>query len=347
MSELRHKPARRIASVVTLLAVLIGLVLIVGGMSIVRSPGVAPQGALLVATGVMLACITLVLYASLLVLLKTEGNINRIHQVSLDMMDALRRLEPLIKTLAANSQISDAARSITHREQECEALRQAIREEMYGGDWEAVHYLIDEMERRFGYKLEAQKLRDEMNQVREMTIEDKIGQALGHIDKLLNEHKWERARQESERLMRLFPRHERVVKLASELGRRREAHKQELLSRWKQIVERAEIDEGIAVLTELDQYLTPAEAQSLRDSARDVFKARLLNLGVQFSLAVQESRWRDALEVGLLLRQEFPNSRMAQEVNEKIETLRVRAGFVADAEIVQMRPQPAPPPAAR
>jgi hypothetical protein len=70
-----------------------------------------------------------------------------------------------------------------------------------------------------------------------------------------------------------------------------------------------------------------------------VFKARLLNLGVQFSLAVQESRWRDALEVGLLLRQEFPNSRMAQEVHEKIETLRVRAGFVADAEVVQTRPQ--------
>ena len=52
----------------------------------------------------------------------------------------------------------------------------------------------------------------------------------------------------------------------------------------------------------LEVALTPAEAQSLRDSARDVFKARLLNLGVQFSLAVQESRWRDALEVGDVVR---------------------------------------------
>jgi len=343
VSDLRHKPVRQVSSVVTLLAVLIGLVLIVGGIYLARAPGMGPQGTMLVAAGVILACITLVLHTTLLVVLKAESNINRIHQVSLDVFDLLKRVEPLIKTLADNSQISDAARSITHREQECEALRQAIREEMYGGDWEAVHYLIDEMERRFGYKLEAQKLRDEMNQFREMTIEDKIGQALGHIDKLLVEHKWERARQESERLMRLFPRHERVLKLAGELNRRREAHKQELLGRWKQVVERAEIDEGIAILTELDQYLTPAEAQSLRDSARDVFKARLLNLGVQFSLAVQESRWRDALEVGLLLRQEFPNSRMAQEVNEKIETLRVRAGFVADAEIVQVRPQAAAP----
>lgn len=143
--------------------------------------------------------------------------------------------------------------------------------------------------------------------------------------------------------MRLFPRHERVARLPTELNRRREQHKQELLARWKEVVARAEVDEGIAILTQLDQYLTPQEAQSLRDSARDVFKARLLNLGVQFSLAVQESRWRDALEAGLQIRQEFPNSRMAQEVSEKLDVLRVRAGFVADAEIVEVNPQQSKP----
>jgi hypothetical protein len=342
VSDIRQKPFRQLSTIVTILAVLIGLVLMVGGMILVRTPGVAPQGTLLVAAGAILACLTLVLHAGLLALLKAEGNINRIHQVALDLLDVLKRLEPLVKTLSANSQISDAARSLTHREQECEALRQAIREEMYSGDMEAAHYLIDEMERRFGYKLESQKLRDEMNQVREMTIEDKIGQALTHIEKLFEERKWDRARQESERLMRLFPRHERVVRLPRELTARREGHKQELLTRWKQVVQRAEIDEGIRILTQLDQYLTPEEAQSLRESARDVFKARLLNLGVQFSLSVQEGRWRDALEVGVLIRQEFPNSRMAQEVSEKIDVLRARAGFVADAEIVQIRPQPAP-----
>lgn len=339
MSDIRHKSVRRTSWVVMLLAVAAGIGVFIAGLYQVMTPGSAAMGALLIAAGVVLACFAVILHAGIHMALKTEANVNRIHHVTLDLLDVMKRLDPLIKIIADNSQISDAARSIAHRGRESEALRQAIREEMYGGNWEGAHYLIDEMERRFGYKLEAQKLRDEMNQIREMTIEDKIGQAISHIEKLLNEHHWERARQESERLMKLFPRHERVMRLPTELNRRRESHKQDLLARWKQVVERAEVDEGIAILTELDQYLTPEEAQSLRDSARDVFKARLLNLGVQFSLAVQEARWRDALEVGLMIRQEFPNSRMAQEVTEKLDILRVRAGYVADAEIVQARSQ--------
>ena len=93
----------------------------------------------------------------------------------------------------------------------------------------------------------------------------------------------------------------------------------------------------MAILTASDPYLSPEEAASLRESARHVFKARQLNLAVQFGLAVSEGRWRDALEVGLLLRQEFPNSRMAREVEEKLDTLRARAGFVTDAEITLRR----------
>jgi len=74
--------------------------------------------------------------------------------------------------MTANSQISDAARSITHREQESEALRQAIREEMYGGDWEGVPLPDRREERRFGYKLEPRSCATRMNQVREMTIRE-------------------------------------------------------------------------------------------------------------------------------------------------------------------------------
>jgi len=208
---------------------------------------------------------------------------------------------------------------------------------MYSGDWEAAHYLIEEMERRFGYMQEAKTLRAEVAQVRDMTIEEKIGDVIAHIEKLMLDHRWDRARQESERLLKLFPRHERVMRLPAELSQRREAHKQDLLARWAAAVQRNEIDNGIAILTELDEYLTREEAQMLRDSARHVFKARLLNLGVQFGLAVQEQRWRDALEIGLQLRHEFPNSRMAQEVAEKLDVLRVRAGFVSDAEVIQKR----------
>jgi hypothetical protein len=320
--------------------VAVGLVMIGTGSLLLAGSLADATGAVLLGGGVLLAAFVFMVHGVILIGMKAEANINRTHHHLLDMLDVLRRLEPLAKTISQNTEISDAARSITHREREGEVLRQAIREEMYAGHWETAFHLVDEMERRFGFKNEARELRDEMAQIREMTIEEKIGEALRHIEKLMEEYRWERARAESERLMKLFPRHERVTNLPAELNRRREARKQELIEQWKASVQREEIDRGIELLTELDQYLTREEAQSLQDSARHVFKARLLNLGVQFGLAVSEGRWRDALEVGLHVRQEFPNSRMAQEVEAKLDVLRIRAGFTADAEVTQRRAAP-------
>ena len=340
---IRNRPIRQSSLAVVVGAVLIGLVLVIAGLVILREyhfrEGYEKTGGgVLLVGGLLLITISIILHLLVVVALKAEANINRINNNSLDSIDVTRRLEPLIKTIADNSQFSDAALSITHREKELEALRQAIREDMFGGQWEAALYLIDEIERRFGYKEETKSLRAELAQVREMTIGEKINEAVSHVEKLMSEYRWERAREEMERLIKLFPRHEQVIDLPAELNRRREAHKQELLVQWQAAVARDAIDQGIAILTELDPYLTREEAQSLQDSARHVFKARLLNLGVQFSLAVSESRWRDALEVGLLLRREFPNSRMAQEVAEKTDVLRVRAGFTTDAEVIQRRP---------
>lgn len=341
---IRNRPLRQLSFACMLVGILAAAILAAAGMYILmptgqttQQPSVILGGMILILGGFMLGVIPMMSHVLLLVLLKAEGNVNRIHHSSLDMAEIAKSLEPLIREITENSRISDAAKSIAHREPEREALRQAIREEMYSGDWEAAHYLIEDMERRFGYMQEAKTLRAEVAQVRDMTIEEKIGDVIAHIEKLMLDHRWDRARQESERLLKLFPRHERVMRLPAELSQRREAHKQDLLARWAAAVQRNEIDNGIAILTELDEYLTREEAQMLRDSARHVFKARLLNLGVQFGLAVQEQRWRDALEIGLQLRHEFPNSRMAQEVAEKLDVLRVRAGFVSDAEVIQKR----------
>ena len=337
--QLRNRVPQLTCLFATVAACIVGGVLLIAGIVLLlSSSGIA--GLTSIAGGAMLAVVALMLNAFISVAAKSEANVSRVHHLLMDVEDRLKRIEPMMKLLSDNSQISDVVRSITHREMEREALRQAIREEMYSGDWEAAAYLINEMERRFGYKQEADTLRQELASARVMTIEEKITEALGHIDKILGERHWDRARAEIERLMKLFPRHERVLSLPKDLATRREAHKQELLVKWKQAVARNEIDEGITILTQLDQYLTREEAQNLQDSARDVFKARLLNLGVQFGLAVSEHRWRDALEAGLQLRKEFPNSRMAQAVSQRIEPLRVRAGFKADAEVT-LRQTPA------
>ena len=60
-------------------------------------------------------------------------------------------------------------------------------------------------------------------------------------------------------------------------------------------------------------------------SLRQVFKDKLLLLGQQFTLAVRDHRWHEAIQLGETIAREFPNSRMAEEVREKMELLRERA----------------------
>lgn len=339
----RNRSARQLAWIAAAIAIIGGAALVVVGVVMLTTSTDRTGAVAVIGLGIFLVVLALMLQASFSVLMKVEANLQRLYDTSLDLETMMKRVQADTKAVAQNSNMSDAVRSITHRENEREALRQAIREEMFSGDWEAAHYLISEMERRFGYKQEATALREELANIRNMTIEEKITEAITHIEQMFQEHRWERARVEIERLLKLFPRHERVTRLPAELTRRRDTRKQELLRAWEAAVQRDEVHQGIAILTELDQYLTREEAQTLKDSARHVFKSLLLHLGVQFSLAVQEGRWRDALEVGLQITHEFPNSRMAQEVNERIETLRARAGFAADPDaIVQRRAAAAP-----
>ena len=257
-TPLRNRSISLLSFFVAVGAVIIGIVLVIVGLV----PSAIAGRAVLIVGGLILIAVSLMMHAIVKLLVFTEANINRVHNNTLDLHDAARRIEPLIKMIADNSQLSDAARSITHRDMELEALRHVLREEMFQGNWDAAMYLIEQMQTRFGYAREAEALRKELAQIREMTIEEKIGEAIAHIEKLMDEHQWERARQESERLMKLFPRHERILGLPAELNRRREARKQELLQLWNQAVQREEVDRGIQILTELDPFLSKEEAQT-------------------------------------------------------------------------------------
>jgi hypothetical protein len=103
------------------------------------------------------------------------------------------------------------------------------------------------------------------------------------------------------------------------------------------------VDKGIEILRELDQYLTKNEAAALEESARGVFRTKLHNMGLQFSLAVTEHNWRDALALGRQIMEEFPNSRMASEVRERIGILTKRAEQMPDEEDESATPAVATP----
>jgi hypothetical protein len=109
-------------------------------------------------------------------------------------------------------------------------------------------------------------------------------------------------------------------------------HKRDLLKTYGEAVKNGDVDKSIELLRELDKYLTPQEGAALEESARGMFRAKLHNLGVQFAIRVTEEQWADALSIGRQIVAEYPNSRMAQEVQLKLETLQSLASGNAPAQ---------------
>ena len=80
------------------------------------------------------------------------------------------------------------------------------------------------------------------------------------------------------------------------------------------------------ILKDLDHYLTEREAEPFREVARGVIGKARENLGAAFKLACQDRQWGIAISLGEQISREFPNSRMAQEVQDMLPSLRQRAG---------------------
>jgi len=286
--------------------------------------GNSPRAWLLAAGGLLVFLAALAM-TFIPLLVKMESTLARQLGELRDLNELIAKHMATLEAVAENTRLSDAAKSLARREQEIEALREAIREDIRSERWDAGLNLIDEIERRFGYKEEAERIREELDNARNDRIQKTLMEAIEMIETHFHSRQWDRAQNEIERLMRALPEDPRVLGLPDRLRSLRDAHKEELRVAWDDAVRRSDTDHAIEILKELDQYLSPAEGQQLQASARNVFKEKLLQLGVQFRFAVTEKRWADALTTGLELVREFPNARMANEVREVLDTLRERA----------------------
>jgi len=184
--------------------------------------------------------------------------------------------------------------------------------------------MIDSIENDLGYTEEAARLRVEVQQSREATIDEKIDAAVNRIMTLLDEQQWTRAVRETNRILKLFPENEKIAALPQRIVDAKLAYKKRLLQEYGEAVRKNDIDRGMELLRELDRYLTPEEGAALQESARGVFKARLRQLGVQFAISVNDQQWDEALSAGQVIIREFPNSRMAQEVRGKLAAVKAR-----------------------
>jgi outer membrane protein assembly factor BamD (BamD/ComL family) len=331
-SQLRH-----LLTAAVVIAIAGGAALI--GLGIVRFS--TPGGLWLIVVGAATILASVVVAVIAFIALKIDANTLRVSTAIRDLHDEIERQGAKLDAVAESTRLSDTAKSIAHREEDRNALRAAIYNDIDLHDWEAASYLISEMERRFGYREEAERLQEKLNEARSEFYDQEVARALPLIHRLFDARQWDRAAEEIGRLLAAFPSEPRFVQLQEELAQRKEARKEQLVKEFAASVERddIDIDTGMAILEELDQYLSREEAARVAESARKVVKGKLLQLGVRFRFAVIEERWRDALEVAVTIMDEFPNSQMAREVQERLVILRERAGMPADVEVSSSTPR--------
>jgi hypothetical protein len=257
---------------------------------------------------------------------QTSATLDHISQLFIPIRELMQRMDAALHRLGEQQLISERAKEISFRTKEREALRQAIREEISRRDWEGAIRLVEEMEKEFGYKQEAETCRQEIFQEREAETRKVIAEGLAVIDQHCHGEQWALAKDEAERLRNLFPLDAQAARLPGEIEARRQEFKKQLRQTWEDAVTRHDVDGSIEILRKMDQYLTSLEARELQEAVRQVFKDKLLSLGQQFTLAVKDRGWAEAARLGELIISEFPNSRMATEVREKIELLHQRAG---------------------
>jgi len=329
----RLENPRQLANVALLAGAAVGVALLVLAIWQSRQappeamPGEARDTPFLVgAAGVLIVLASAVAWVSVYVLFKIERTFFHSHDVLLDIQEMLRGQQLKLGEIAENVQLSDATKSIARREKERQALNEAIQDEILRGNWDAAYYLVDELEKRFGYRGEAGRLREEIDTWRGRAKEQRLLQAIKQVDAATQAYDWRRARLIAAQIAEVFPEDDRVVNLDVRIRDAFDRRKQELLNNWRESVRNHQIEKSLELLKELDHYLTPQEAQDLREPARAVFRERMQSLGAQFSAAYKSKQWAVALAMGERIEAEFPTSKMAEEVRSLMPTIRQKLG---------------------
>jgi regulator of sirC expression with transglutaminase-like and TPR domain len=241
------------------------------------------------------------------------------------MQERLDEFGIVLNLISEQQLISDRAKSLAFREKDRDALRRAISEEIAKKDWDAAAVLAREMEHTFGYRAEVLEFTQKINSGRNLDARVQLAGALSAVDEHCRAERWQQALREVDTLIQLHPSEPSLQRLPQQIVERMNAHKAQLLASYRQAVARKDVDGSIAILKKVDPYLTPTEAEEMAESARQVFKDKLAQLKHQMHTAVQQHRWTDALQLAESIMRDFPNSQMAKEVRDNIDSLRARA----------------------
>lgn len=231
----------------------------------------------------------------------------------------------LLQQLNERVMISDQAKRIAYRQSDRRALRQAIMEEIRADDYDAAMALVNEMAETYGYRHEAEQFRQQIIDAQSKRRKEAMEAGIRRVDEHCECADWDGARREVNKLMRMYPDYPGVEELPKRIEAARRQHKNELERAFLEAAQRDDVDRAMELMTELDKYLTPEEAQPYLEAARGVVGKKRENLGVRFKMAVQDRNWMEAIDIGEQIIRDFPNTRFADEVRGMLDKLRDRA----------------------
>jgi len=239
-----------------------------------------------------------------------------------EVTNALEKISSGLAQINHSTRVSETAKAIAFRDADRQSLREAVFDKLQQQDFSAAEEIINEIAKRPEYKELTEQLRAQTDRYHDATDQERLNQVIAHIDKLFVDCQWARASAQIEGLIKAHPDNEHAKAMRQILLDKKQERKRILLAAWDDAIQNQETDRSLEILKELDQYLTPNEGLALQEAARDVFRTKLHNLGVQFAIAVTEKRWVGALDVGQHIIAEFPNSKMSEEIRGKLDVLK-------------------------
>ncbi|UCC97648.1 MAG: hypothetical protein JSW66_17610 [Phycisphaerales bacterium] len=239
-----------------------------------------------------------------------------------EVAGALENISTELTHINHSTRVSETAKAIAFRDEDRQSLREAVFDKLQQQDFDAANEIIGEIARRPEYKELAEQLRVQARRYHDATDQERMTQVIAHIERLLDTCQWAKASVQIEGLIKAHPDNERAKAMRQILLDKKRQRKRVLLAAWDDAVKAQETDRSLDILKELDFYLSPNEGLALQEAARDVFRTKLHNLGVQFAIAVADKQWVGALEIGQQIMKDFPNSKMSEEIRDKLDVLR-------------------------
>jgi hypothetical protein len=222
-------------------------------------------------------------------------------------------------------QMSENAKRVLFRDRELELFRKTVQEDIERGEFHSALVLCEQMGTEFGAVEEAEQLRTQVNAIINENHEGRIREEIGKLQQTLEECNWVQAYQDAAKLRRLFPDSPLLHGIEQRISNVRTEYRHRLEDRFLDAAKRDDIEQAMSLLRELDGYLTPDEARRFRDTADNVITTYRESLGARFKMAVGDHRWKQAIEFGDEITRQFPNTKMAQEVLDMIDTIKERS----------------------